>query len=172
MNWPKVERYMILIHLFFLFTFKIIQSYDKIFYEKISSAVTLSVRATTQNSKNRSEELSLSHMSPLNSCLFCVRVSGCYNKMMMVTMEIPTTFHPQMEKISDSIGSTTGSSTTTTIITQISNNHQTTTFTSSSSNRIIINLYLVLILVLTLFLANFDLNLVMISDVFLASMPT
>ena len=90
----------------------------------------------------------------------------------MVTMEIPTTFHPQMEKISDSIGSTTGSSTTTTIITQISNNHLTTTFTSSSSNRIIINLYLVLILVLTLFLANFDLNLVMISDVFLASMPT
>ena len=87
----------------------------------------------------------------------------------MVTMEIPTTFHPQMEKISDSIGSTTP------IITQISNNHLTTTFTSSSSsNRIIINLnlYLVLILVLTLFLANFDLNLVMISDVFLASMPT
>ena len=91
--------------------------------------------------------------------------------MMMVTMEIPTTFHPQMEKISDSIGSTTGSSTTT-IITQISNNHL-TTLTSSSSNRIIINLnYLVYILVLTLFLANFDLNLVMISDVFLASMPT
>ena len=88
--------------------------------------------------------------------------------MMMVTMEIPTTFHPQMEKISDSIGSTT------TIITQISNNHL-TTLTSSSSNRIIINLnYLLLvhILVLTLFLANFDLNLVMISDVFLASMPT
>ena len=91
--------------------------------------------------------------------------------MMMVTMEIPTTFHPQMEKISDSIGSTTGSSTTT-IITQISNNHL-TTLTSSSSYRIIINLnYLVHILVLTLFLANFDLNLVMISDVFLASMPT
>ena len=90
--------------------------------------------------------------------------------MMMVTMEIPTTFHPQMEKISDSIGSTTGS-TTTTIITQINNNQLTTTFTSSSSNRIIIN-YLVLILVLTLFLTNFDLNLVMISDVFLASMPT
>ena len=90
---------------------------------------------------------------------------------MMVTMEIPTTFHPQMEKISDSIGSTTGSSTTT-IITQISNNHL-TTLTSSSSNRIIINLnYLVHILVLTLFLANFDLNLVMISDVFLASIPT
>ena len=87
--------------------------------------------------------------------------------MMMVTMEIPTTFHPQMEKISDSIGSTT------TIITQISNNHL-TTLTSSSSNRIIINLnyLLVHILVLTLFLANFDLNLVMISDVFLASMPT
>ena len=85
----------------------------------------------------------------------------------MVTMEIPTTFHPQMEKISDSIGSTT------TIITQISNNHL-TTLTSSSSNRIIINLnyLLVHILVLTLFLANFDLNLVMISDVFLASMPT
>ena len=56
----------------------------------------------------------------------------------MVTMEIPTTFHPQMEKISDSIGSTTGSSTTT-IITQISNNHL-TTLTSSSSYRIIINL--------------------------------
>ena len=147
---------MILIHLFFLFTFKIIQSYDKIFYEKISSTVTLSVRATTQNSKNRSEAKFIPHFSQQLPFL-CVLVSGLYKKMMMVTMEI-STFPKQMEKITDAIGTDTS-------INQSSNNHQTTT--SSSNYWLVVVLFLVL-----LFLANFDLNLVMISDVFLASMPT
>ena len=76
----------------------------------------------------------------------------------MVTMEI-STFPKQMEKITDAIG------TDTIIITQSSNDHLTTT--SSSNYWLVVVLFLVL-----LFLANFDLNLVMISDVFLASMPT
>ena len=111
---------MFLIH---LFTFKIIQSYDTIFYDKISSTVTLSVRATTQNSKNRSEAKFIPHFSQQLPFL-CVLVSGLYKKMMMVTMEI-STFPKQMEKITDAIG------TDTSIITQSSNDHLTTT---SSSN--------------------------------------
>ena len=93
--------------------------------------------------------------------------------MMMVTMEI-STFHPQMEKITDAIG--TGSTTDTSIITQRSKDlHLTTTPQVSSSNNCsnnITNYWLVVLIPVLLFLANFDLNLVMISDVFLASMPT